>query len=60
MLFAATWMELEILILTEKQIPHDITYLESNIWHKKIYLQKRNKVMDLDNRFVVAKGDEKE
>ena len=39
MSFAATWMELEPLILSEvsqkeKDILYDITYLESNIWHK--------------------------
>ena len=37
--FAASWMKLETLILIEvshkgKEIPYDITYLESNIWHK--------------------------
>ena len=37
--FAATWMELETLTLSEisqkeKDKYHDITYLESNIWHK--------------------------
>ena len=38
--FVATWMELETLLLNEvksqreRQIPYNITYLESNIWHK--------------------------
>ena len=36
--FAATWMELETLILSEvsqkEKDKYDITYLESNIWHK--------------------------
>ena len=35
--FAATWMELEALILkvkSERPIPYDVTYLESNMWHK--------------------------
>ena len=37
---AATWMELETLILSEvsqkekDKYHNDITYLESNIWHK--------------------------
>ena len=41
-------MELETLILSdvkserERQIPYDITYLESNIWHKGTFPQKRN------------------
>ena len=40
MLFAALWMKLEILILSEvgqkeeDKIPYDITYMESNIWLK--------------------------
>ena len=39
MLFAAKWMELETLILSEvsqkeKEVPCDITYVESNIPHK--------------------------
>ena len=55
-------MELETLILSEvnqkeKDKYHNITYLESNMWHKRTYLQKRNKLMDLENRLVVAKGD---
>ena len=49
---AATWMELETLILSE------VSHLcpESNKWHKRTFLHKRNKLMDLENRFVVAKG----
>ena len=40
MSFAATWMDLEIAILSEisqkeeRQIPYDITYVESKIRHK--------------------------
>ena len=33
--------------------------MESNIWHKLTYPQKRNKLMDLENRLVVAKGEGK-
>ena len=44
--FAVMWVELETLMLSkserERQIPHDITYLESNIWHKYVFPQKRN------------------
>ena len=38
--FAAPWMELETLTLSgseperERQLPYDMTYLESSIWHK--------------------------
>ena len=38
--FAATWMQLEIILLSEvrKQIAYGITYMESKIWHKETYL----------------------
>ena len=58
--FTATWMQLEILILTEvreRKIPYDITYMWNlKIWHKLTYLQKRNRLTDIENRLVVAKG----
>ena len=31
-------------------------YVESKIWHKQAYLQNRNIFMDIENRFMVAKG----
>jgi len=45
--FAAIWMELGILILSEisqreRQIPYDITYLETNIWYKGTFPQKKS------------------
>ena len=53
--FAAAWMQLEILKLSEvsqkeKTIPHDITYVESKIWHKGTYLQNRNRLPDIKHR----------
>ena len=59
---AATWMELETHTKwckseRKRQILYDITYLESNIQHKQTFLQKRNKLMDLENRLVVATGE---
>ena len=45
----------------ERQIPYDITYgimyAESKIWHKWIYLQERNKHMDMETWLVFAKVD---
>ena len=48
--FAVTWMDLEIIILSEvsqtekRQISYDITCMWSlKIWHKWTYLQNRNK-----------------
>ena len=60
--FTATWMELETLILNEvsqkeKDKYHCYhLYVESKIWHKRTYLQKRNRFTDIENRLVVAKG----
>ena len=30
--------------------------MESKIWHKRIYLQNRNRLTDTENGLVVAKG----
>ena len=47
MSFAATWMDLEIIILSEvRQRKRNIwyhSYIESKIWYKWIYLQSRNR-----------------
>ena len=60
--FAATWMELETLILSEvkqereRQIPYDTTY----IWNRNIAqmnLSTETKIMDMENRLGVAKGE---
>ena len=58
--FAATWMKLETLILSEvcqkeKDKYHMVSLMESNIWHKRIYLQNRNKLMNMEYRLEVAK-----
>ena len=59
--FAATRMELETLILSEvsqkeKDNNHMIPLIPgSNIRHKRTYLQKRNKLMDMEIRLVAAK-----
>ena len=50
--FAATWMDQEIIILSEereRQIPYDITYM----WN---ILSNRNRLKDTENRLMVAKG----
>ena len=41
----------------KRQIPYDITDVESKIWHKLTYLQNRNRLTDIQNRFVVAMGE---
>ena len=42
----------------QRQIPYDMTYVESKIWHKWTYLQNRNRPVHKENRIVVAKGEE--
>ena len=52
--FAATWMDLEVIILTEglraRQISYDITYVESRKLYKWTYLQNRNRLTDRENK----------
>ena len=59
--FAATWMNQRLILSELSQKKTNTTWyhlhLESNTWHKWNYLQKRNKLMDVENRFVVAKGE---
>jgi len=62
--FAATRMQLEILIPSEasqkekyKHIRYHL-YVESKIQHKWTYPQNRNRLTDMENRLVVAKGEE--
>ena len=31
--------------------------MESKIWHKQTYLQKRKRLTDMENRLVVVKGE---
>ena len=59
--FAATWMDLEIVILsevsqTEKEISYDIAYMGNlkKKWYKWTYLQNRNRLTDLENELMVA------
>ena len=59
--FAAPWMDLEIITLSEVSQRKTNTiwyhlYVESEIWHKWTYLRNRNRFTDTENRLVVAKG----
>ena len=59
--FAATRMDLEIIILSEVRQRKINTmwyhwYVAPKIWHKWTYLQNRNRLTDIENRLVVAKG----
>ena len=57
--FVATWMQLEILILSEvkeRQTLEYHLYVESKIWHRGTYPRNRVRLIDTENRPVVAKG----
>ena len=58
--FAATWMDLEIIILSEiGQTEKDWCrlYMESKKWYKWTYLEKRNRLTDIENKFMANKGE---
>ena len=40
----------------DKDKYHTMLYVETKIWHKLTYLWNRNRLTDIENRFVVAKG----
>ena len=60
--FAATWMDLEIIILnevsqTERQISYDITSTWNlKKWYKWTYLQNRNRLTDIEKNLWLPKG----
>ena len=63
--FAATWMDIEIIILTEISQTEKDRYTYINItymWNRKkgykwTYLQNRNRLKDIENKLMVTKGD---
>ena len=63
--FATIWVQLEILILSEvkseekDKIPHDITYTWNLNYDTNEPICKTNKLTDIENRLVVAKGEGK-
>ena len=61
--FAATWMDLENIMLSEisQRTTNTIWYhLESKKWYKWIYIQNRNRLTDIENKFVVNKREREE
>ena len=61
--FAATWMELETLILSEisqkeKNKHHMISLISCIEYRAHMNLSTEKKIMDLENRLVDAKGEE--
>ena len=73
MTFAATWMDLEIIlseVSRQRQISYDRLYEEyiySNItymwnlekWYKWTYLQIRNRLIDIENKLMATKGEKR-
>ena len=61
--FAATWIDLEIIWLSEvsqreRQISYDIAYMwNQKNWYKWTYLQNRNRLTDLENELMVTRGE---
>ena len=58
---AATWMDVEIVILREvsqtQKDKYHMIYVESKKWYKWIYSQNRNSVTDVENKLMVTKGE---
>ena len=59
-----SWMDLEIVKLCEfksdreRQISYDITHMWNlKNWYKQIYLRNRNRVTDVENNFMVTRGE---
>ena len=62
MSLAATWMDLDTVILSEvRQRKTNIVwyhlYVESKKWYKWTYLQNRNRITDVENKLMVTKGE---
>ena len=61
MSFAATWMDLKVIILSEvnqRQISYDTTYMwDLKKWYKWTYSQNRNRLTDIENKLMVTKGE---
>ena len=57
--FAATWKDLEIIILSEisqRQISYDIACM-CNLKMQINLLQNRNRATDIENKLMVTKGE---
>ena len=58
--FAATWVDLEIIILNEvsqRQISHYLYVQSKKVIQMKLFT-KRNRLTDTENKFMVTKGEQ--
>ena len=59
--FAAPWMDLEIIILSEvnQTETNIISFIEGILkkWYKWTYLQNRNRLTDIENKTIIIKED---
>ena len=58
--FAATWMDLEIVILSEdreRQIWYRLYVEFKQKWYNWTYLQNRSRVTNVENKLTVTKGE---
>ena len=61
MAFAAPWMDLETVILSEvsqrrRSIIWHHLYVESKVWHEWTYLQNRTRVINGGNKLTITEG----
>ena len=50
--FAATWMDPEVIIVSEVSV-----HVGSKIWYKWTYLENRDRLRDTENKLTVTKGE---
>ena len=62
--FAGTWMDLEIIKVSEvreRQTSYSSTYMWNlRKWSKSTYIQNRNRLTDTGNKLLVTKGESEE
>ena len=63
MSFAATWMDLEVIILSEivrqRRMSYHL-YMESKVWYKRTYLKKKKKPRHRKQTYGYQSGKEVE
>ena len=60
--FAATWMDLEIIILsevshTERQIPYNVTYVSNLRYDTNELIYKTGTDSDIENKLTLSRGE---